>query len=251
MAAVEALWRMGRDDLAASTERRQMVFDFMDPDTDPRLIEVHCAHNRKDLPRGQSCRWHVAYCAYCAVFHDINEAFTREQRDAPPEDRFCVNWSNPRSRAKFRQERRGCTMWPNMATTGKGNILEIAADRRWAFKCINVPGETRCIEPHVCSLMCADARSPQLAVSGLDTRRREALEGSIFDVGLVREPRRTDGAASEARAPSTAASEIELASYVMTHLEDLKEYDGDHCRRTQARLCCTIRTVSSGFPLVL
>ena len=24
-------------------------------------------------------------------------------------------------------------MWPKMATTGKGNIFEIAADRRWAF----------------------------------------------------------------------------------------------------------------------
>jgi hypothetical protein len=67
----------------------------------------------------------------------------------------------------------------------------------------------------------------------LSTRRREALDGSIFDVGLLREPRRTDGATSEARAPSTAASETELASYVMTHMDALEEYDRDNCRRAQ------------------
>ena len=56
----------------------------------------------------------------------------------------------------------------------------------------------------------------------------------MFEVGLQREPRRTDGATSEARTPSTAASETELASYVMGHMDALLEYDRDNCRlRTQ------------------
>ena len=141
--ASEALRRMGKEKLALSTERRQMVFDWLDSVTDPKLIEVHCARSRTDLPRQINSKWSVAYCAYCGVFHDIYEAFTREQRAAGPEERFCKAWSNPRSRANFQKGRGGCTMWPHMATTGKGNILEIAKDRRWAFTLVNVPGETR------------------------------------------------------------------------------------------------------------
>ena len=85
----------------------------------------------------------------------------------------------------------------------------------------------------MCFMLCADARLPQPADLS-STRRREALDGSMFEVGLQREPRRTDGATSEARTPSTAASETELASYVMGHMDALLEYDRGNCRlRTQ------------------
>ena len=147
MASREALRRLvaTRDsDIVVST-REPVEIDFQN--TDPREIERHCASKRVDKPREARDRYDVAYCAYCAVFHDFNEGFSREQQNAEPEERFCVIWSNRRSRELFRLQHNGGTLWPTMATAGKGNICEIATDRRWAFTLTNVPRETRRLKP--------------------------------------------------------------------------------------------------------
>ena len=65
--ASEALRRMGKEKLALSTERRQMVFDWLDSVTDPKLIEVHCARSRTDLPRQINSKWSVAYSLGAAL----------------------------------------------------------------------------------------------------------------------------------------------------------------------------------------
>ena len=142
MAAATALRQMGRHDLAATTEAQQVQFDF--DELFPEEVELHCASKRNDLPRGVTEKWSIQYCAYCAVFHNYEEAFTQDAHNYDIAERYCKQWSNPRSREIF-CEQNGGTLYPTMKTTGTGNILEIAKDRRWAFTLVNVPGDRSCV----------------------------------------------------------------------------------------------------------
>ena len=183
--------------------------------------------NRKDLPRGLRERYDVLYCAYCAVFRDCNEGFTREQRDADPEDRFCVNWSNPRSRAKFRQKCGGCTMWPKMATTGKGNIFEIAADRRWAFSLTNAPGETRCIEPHAVFTEAPRSQLPSPCLpTGQGSKRRRAAPAQFVQYEPPRRHREQTGGRARSREPPLTEEQV-VAELLDGVLKPLVEYDAE------------------------
>ena len=77
------------------------------------------------------------------MFHSYREAFIEHAHHLDIDKRYCKQWSNPRSREIFRAENGGRTLYPTVKTTGLGNIFQIAADRRWAFKLLNAPGELR------------------------------------------------------------------------------------------------------------